>query len=179
VQYAGDSNYNPGTSQALNFTVQPDAPTVTVTPSAQFVTNTQSFKVSVHVNGPAGIPPPTGSVVLVIESMISSNTYPVAPATLVNGNATFTVTPSSVFAGYNYLDVSYTPDVPSSSLYTTSQGEAVVVQTGTIVPVVAVTPSATSITDQQNVTVVVTVLGINSINAIPPLRESNALDRIV
>jgi trimeric autotransporter adhesin len=93
------------------------------------------------------------------STRLISNTYTSAPATLVNGNATFTIPPSSLYKGTAIVGATYTPDTASASLYTKNSGSTYVTVTGTAVPSLTVTPSATSITDQQSVNVTVTVGG--------------------
>jgi hypothetical protein len=160
VQYAGDANYTPSTSPVLTLTVEPGSATVTITPSSTTITTAQSLGVTVNVGGSVGNPPPTGTVILTGgNTSLISNTYTSSPATLVNGNATFMIPPSSLY-GYDVILVAtYKPDAASAGLYAGSGAETRVIVTGAQIPAVNVTPSATSITNQQSVNVTVTVAG--------------------
>jgi hypothetical protein len=103
------------------------SPTVTVTPGAASITRSQSLQVTVAVSGGAGNPTPTGSVTL------TSGAYTSAATTLASGSATITVPAETLASGTPTLKATYTPDAPSSTVYTsatgTSQGVTVNLQT--------------------------------------------------
>ncbi len=152
----------PGLAQSavasVTYTIQlPVAPTVTVTPSATTITTAQGLSVVVTVAGPTGSPTPTGSVTL------SSGSYSTAAMTLSNGSATFTIPAGSLAVGADTLTASYTPDSNSSSTYTSATGSTPVITVtqaiGTAVATVTLTPSATAVTNEQSVTVAVSVTG--------------------
>ncbi len=131
------------------------APTITVTPSATSITTAQTLSVIVAVNGGAGNPTPTGSVTL------ASGNYS-AQQNLANGTITFSLAAGSLPVGANTLTVIYAPDNASSGTYAVaSQAATVTVTTpiGAAVATVTLTPSATTITNQQAITVAASVTG--------------------
>jgi len=91
--------------------------TVAVSPSSMNVTTAQSLTVSIEVSGANGEPTPTGSIAL------SSGTYNLGTATLVNGSATINVPPGALAAGTDDLQAVYTPDNASALLYASGTGE--------------------------------------------------------
>ena len=160
VQYGGDSNYNSGTSSILTLIVKAGSPAVTVTPSSTTISISQSLSVAVTLSGGSGNPVPTGSVTLTgTGANMTSPSYTSAPISLVSGSATFAVPGTSLGGGQNTLTAAHTPDAASASLYTTATASTTVFVTGTAMPGVTVTPSATAITDQQNLSVTVAVAG--------------------
>jgi len=108
--------------------------TVSLTPSATTVQNTQSFTVATTVSGSSTIGTPTATVTL------SVGTYTSAAGTLDNtGKFTFTVPAGNLVNGSNTITVTYSGDVD----YASSTGTTTV--TG-VVPTPAVTLSATTLT---------------------------------
>ena len=157
ASYSGDANYNPVTSSAVVLTVSaPLTPTVTVTPSSTGITTLQSLTVAVAVSGGSANPTPTGSVNL------TGGGYTSAVMTLLSGGATIGIPAGSLAAGSDTLTVIYTPDSSSASTFlTATQSATVTVSTpiGAAIPAVTVTPSATTITDEQSLVVTVAVAG--------------------
>lgn len=127
-------------------------PTVTVTPASASINTEQSLQVTVTVAGPSGDPTPTGTVVL------SNGTYSSAVTTLASGNASITIPAGSLTVGLNTLTATYTPDTPGAVYYTTATGTHDVTE-ATITPTVTVTPTSTTIDNQESDTVTVTVAG--------------------
>jgi sugar lactone lactonase YvrE len=130
-------------------------PTVTVTPSAASITTAQPLTVTVVVSKASGKPAPTGMVTL------TSGSYGPVSATLTGGSASFSLSPGVLPLGTDTLSASYAPDTSSSSVYNSSSGTAqvMVVAPAKIAPMVQVTPSATSITTAQALSVSIQVLG--------------------
>lgn len=130
----------------------PGAPTVTVTPSANSISISQSLQVTVGVSGSTGSGVPTGTVT------ISSGSYSSAAATLSSGNATITVQAGKLAVGSNTLIATYAPDGASSSTYKANTGTGLVAIT-VATPTVTVTPGASSVGTAQALGVTVTVAG--------------------
>ena len=130
-------------------------PEVMVTPSSSSITTAQPLTVTVAVSGGAGNPIPTGTVSLTSGSYISAAT------TLGSGNATIQVPAGSLAVGNDTLTVTYTPDAASSSTYNSATGAGSVTVNAPvkITPEVMVTPSSSSITTAQPLTVTVAVSG--------------------
>jgi hypothetical protein len=148
---AGSANYTgaAGTAQVFVITA---APTVSVTPAASSISTVQSLKVTVAVNGGAGSPTPTGTVIL------SGGSYTSAAAALAGGSATITVPAATLAVGSDTLSVTYTPDTAGSATYSTGTGTASVTVSkaaSTTTP----TLSASIITTAQGVKVAVAVSG--------------------
>jgi len=158
-------NYTPDASSSSVYTIASGTsstvavglvtPTVTVTLSSSSITPTQALQVSVSVSGPPGDPPPTGSVTL------TGGGYTSTATTLSSGAAQINIPAGSLGVGGDTLIVTYTPDASSSSIYTSASGRSQVVVTPStlIVPAVTVTPSSSSITNTQALTVTVAVVG--------------------
>ena len=125
-------------------------PSVTVAPSPSSVPITQSFSVTIVVNGAGSAP--TGSVTLSSGSFVSS------PATLAGGSASIAVPADTLAAGTDALSAAYTPDAASSSLYNSASGSGQVTITKAT-PSVTVMPVSSSITTVQSLSVSVTVSG--------------------
>ena len=162
ASYPGDSSYKSSISATTGLTAEIVTPTVTVTLSSSSVTTAQALTVTVTVNGGSGNPTPTGSVTL------TSGSYNSAAATLSSGRATISIPAGSLATGADTLTVSYTPDSSSSSTYNNASGSSSVTVTtpGKLTPTVSVTPSFSSVTTAQALTVTVTVSGVSG-NATP------------
>ncbi len=130
-------------------------PTVTVTPSSSSITTAEALTVTVYVGGPSGYPIPTGSVTL------TGGGYTSEATALTSGSTTIDVPAGSLATGTDPLTATYTPDSSSSSVYDSSTGTYSVTVTtpAKTTPTVAVTPSASSITTAQALTVTVAVNG--------------------
>ena len=155
---ASSSTYNITTGAATVVATAPAkiTPTVSVTPSATSITTAQALTVTVAVSGSSGNPTPTGSVTL------SGGGFTSASTALGSGSATVSIPAGSLTAGTDTLTASYTPDSTSSSTYNSATGSVTLTVTtpiGTAVSTVAVTPSATTITNDQAITVKVNVSG--------------------
>jgi hypothetical protein len=119
--YAGDANYIPLTSSAINLAVTKTGtktltPIVTVTPTASSITTTQALTVTVAVIGGSGNPTPTGSVTL------TSGSFTSMAVTLSGGSATINVRAGSLAVGSDMLTATYLPDSNSSQIYNTATG---------------------------------------------------------
>lgn len=151
ASYPGDSAYKSSLSNTLTLGAVPGPPTVTVSPASAFVSVSQSLGVTVSVSGGTVNPTPTGSVEI---NGIQQN--------LFGGTATITIPAGSLSQGSATLAATYTPDTAASSYYTTATGSATVTVTapvGSTQPTITVTPTPATVTDQQSVSVVVTVAG--------------------
>ncbi len=125
-------------------TVAAITPVVTVTPSSSNITTAQALTVTVSVSGGSGNPTPTGSVALGIGPTTS------LAATLSNGVVTINVPAGTLTAGTNPLEVRYTPDTNSSSMYNVSYGSAVVAVTTIVNASFAINGTAVSIAPGAN-----------------------------
>ncbi len=112
-----------GGSPAVSSVTGPVAatPVVTLTPSSQTVTSTQSLNLSIKVAGANGTP--TGSVT------VSSGSYSSSATALSNGSATIVVPAGTLAAGTDSLTAKYTPDTASSAIYNSASGSATVTVT--------------------------------------------------
>ena len=155
VAYTPDSGssgtYGVATGTAVE-AVTGVSPTVTVTPASSSITAGQPLSVTVTVSGPSGDPTPTGTVTL------SSGSYSSAATVLASGAATISIPAGKLAAGSNTLTATYAPDTAGATIYTTATGSSTV-SVGTIAPTLSVTPSSSSITTLQALSVSVTVNG--------------------
>jgi hypothetical protein len=161
VRYAPDSSssslYNAATGTSSVVTVTKITPTVVVTPSSTSITTVQSLTVAVVVSGDSGDVTPTGTVTL------ASGGYASAPVTLSSGTAMISVPARSLAAGSDTLVANYAPDSSSSAIYDAGAGTSSVVTVTKVTPTVVVTPSSTSITMAQSLTVTVAVSGASGV----------------
>ncbi|MGD1108377.1 MAG: glycoside hydrolase family 44 protein [Terracidiphilus sp.] len=148
---ASSSTYN-GSSGAGQVTVTKATPMVTVLPALPSITTTQSDAVTVTVNGGTGAPTATGAVTL------ASVRYTSAATMLANGSAQIVIPAGVLGVGNDGLTATYAPDTPSSAIYNGAGGLSSVT-VNLIVPAVTVTPSSSSITANQPLTVTVGVSG--------------------
>ena len=157
ASYTPDSNsasiYNTASGASASVSVARTTPTVTVTPSSFSITTTQLLSVTVAVNGGTGSTTPTGSVTL------TSGSYTSAATPLTGGSATINIPAGSLAAGGDVLGVAYTPDSSSSSIYNSASGSSSIVTVAKKTPTVTVTPSLSSITATQAVSVTIAVGG--------------------
>jgi hypothetical protein len=144
---SSSSSYNSASgASTVTVTVVKTTPTVTVTPAASSITVAQTLAVTVAVSGSA-----TGSVAL------SSGSYTSTAVTLSSGSAIVSIAAGSLPVGTDSLTVTYTPDAASSSTYNSATGTGSIAVTTLATPSLTVTPSASSITTGQSLTVAVTV----------------------
>jgi len=130
-------------------------PGMTVTPSAASITTAQPLTVTVTVTGVTGGSTATGSV------MLAGGSYS-AQQNLAGGSTTFSLAPGSLSPGSDILTATYTPDDASTSSYwTTEQTTTVTVTTpiGAANATITLTPSVSTVTDQQSITVAAAVAG--------------------
>jgi len=162
VSYTPDSTssstYNNSTGTATVVVTVPAkiTPTVSVKPSAPSVTTAQALTVTIAVSGGTGNPTPTGFVSL------SGGGFTSAATIGGSGSQTINIPAGSLTSGTDKLTVSYMPDSASSSTYNGASGSATVTVTspiGTSVSTVTLAPSAATITNDQVVTVKITVAG--------------------
>ena len=153
-------SYTPDAGSSVNYTsasgsgsvsVVKASPSVTVSTASSSFTTAQTVSVSVALGG-TGTLTATGSVTLV------SGSYTSPAATVSNGSATITVPAGSLPPGTNPLNVTYSPDVPGSALYSGATGNKVITITRAT-PSVTVTPSLTNILLTQGLTASVVVSG--------------------
>ena len=149
--------YNSATgTHSIAVTAAKITPTVTVSPSAASIGVAESLTVTVTLSGGSNNATPTGSVTLTCGSYTSSAT------TLSAGAATIIVPANSLATGSDTLKASYTPDSNSSATYNSATGTAGITVTSLESPPIAITPSATSITPAQTLTVNITVSAVGS-----------------
>jgi hypothetical protein len=128
-------------------------PSVTVSPGLSSIATTQALSVTVVVNGGSGNPAATGSVTL------TSGSYTSAATTLSSGSATILIPAGSLALGSDTLTATYAPDANISSIYNAASGTSAAVSVAKATPTVAVSPSLSSITAVQPLTVTVAVSG--------------------
>jgi lysophospholipase L1-like esterase len=145
ASYSGDSVYLAANGSASPITVAKAASAVAVTPSATAITAAQALSVKIVVSGNGSAP--TGSVTL------SSGAYAPAAAALNGGSATISVPPGSLAIGANTLTASYSGD----ATYLGSTGTTSPVAVAKATSVVALTPSASSISTTQPLSVTIVV----------------------
>ena len=104
------------------------------------------------MSGGTGAPVPTGTVVL------SGGGYTSSTVTLTSGSATNRIPAGVLAAGFDTLTAAYTPDATSSPIFSAAAGTGSVA-VSKLTPSVTVTPSSTSITTIQEVTVTLAVSG--------------------
>jgi hypothetical protein len=160
VAYTPDSASTPiytsaSASQPLTVIVPPKVKaSLTLTPSQQIISNSQTMTVGVVVNAVQYYPAPTGSVTL------TSGTFTSAPVVLAVGSATITIPAGSLPVGNDTLTVTFTPDAASSSSYLVSSNFTLVQNEGaTITPYIWVGVNPASPTTAQALTVSVSVNG--------------------
>ena len=136
VTYSGDFNNNGATGSApVSVTgLAQMTPTVTVSPSPASISTMQPLNVTVTVIGGTGYPAATGSVSLV------SGAYSTVLA-FSNGTWTATIPGGSLTVGNDALNVTYTPDATSATVFNTATGTASVA-----VVAAAYTVTATAVT---------------------------------
>lgn len=130
--------------------VQKTTPSVSLSPSASTITVAQSLSVTIAVSGS---PTPTGSVTL------SGGTYVSASTPLASGSATIGIPSGMLASGNDILIATYTPDAGSSSAYNGSTGSANIIVQALIVPTLTVTPTSSSITAAQALSVTIAANG--------------------
>jgi sugar lactone lactonase YvrE len=142
-------------TDTVQLTVNRAVPTVTVTPSPSSITTVQPLSVAVLVNDGGGNPTPTGAVTL------TGGGYTSPAVTLSSGAATINISASSLSPGSDTLTATYTPDSSSSTMYSSAMGTAseAVTAPGPAASMVTVTPSLTTITNEQSDTVSIAVTG--------------------
>lgn len=155
ARYSGDTNYTSGSSSVLTLTVQKGPPNVAIALSSSNILTTQALTVGITVSGTAGNPTPEGSVVLTGGGFTSVATV------LSRGTATITVPAGALSFGTNTLTAAYTPSAASAALYTTGSQSApvTVILIGSTTSAVTITPTPNAITDQQSVSVAISVKG--------------------
>jgi hypothetical protein len=142
-----------GASSLVTVTRAKTTPTVTVTPSSSSITTAQALTVTATISGGTGNPTPTGTLAL------TSGGYTSAATSLIGGSAAINIPAGKLVIGSDTLTVNYTPDATGSSAYNSASGSASVTVTAPpkTTPTVVVTPSSTSITTVQALTVTVAV----------------------
>ncbi len=148
AQFSGDTNFAAsGSSLTVNVSGAL-TPTIKVTPSTPSITTAQAMSVSVIVSAASGTP--TGSVVL------TGGSYSSPAVVLAAGAATIPIPGGSLAAGSDTLTLTYTPDTASTGVYVVASGATTVFVTPAAV---AVTPSASTVSAAQPLSVAVAVSG--------------------
>ena len=152
VSYPSDGKYAASTSAAIPLQANPLPPSAAVTLSSSIITSAQTLTVTAVISGRNGSPTPTGTVAL-------SGGYSSGPVTLKGGTAYFTIPAGSLSVGSDTLTASYTPDATGLLNYISVSTVVSVTVTTLAQPLVTVTPSASSISNTQALTVTVGVNG--------------------
>jgi len=145
--YSGDNNYAGSTSPALSVTVLKDVPTLTLSPPSASIKVNQPLQVTITPTPLAGLPLPTGSVTL------SLNTNLAPPTNLINGVATVTIPANSLPLGTYSISVEYSGDNDYAG--NNANLPITVNSSGTVKPTVTITPPATVTTFPVPITVTV------------------------
>jgi hypothetical protein len=130
-------------------------PAVKLTASAGTINQMQGETVAVEVADGTGNPTPTGSVTL------TSGSYSSAATTLSGGSTTIAVPPGALPLGSDSLTVTYLPDIASSGLYQSASQSLSVREIQAGPSTVMVTPSASTITNDEALNVIVAVAGVS------------------
>ena len=148
-------NIASGSSQVAVSLATQVTPVLTVTPSATSITTAQALTLTIAVSGGGGNPTPTGSVTLSVGNNVFASAYLVAGSVIMN------IPAGTLPLGSDTLNVSYAPNLASSSIYLSASGDAVVMVTIPVktTPAVTITLSSQSITVAQPLTVIVNVNG--------------------
>ncbi len=149
ASYAGDDNYTGSISGTVALAATPGTPSVVVTSSATQVFTGTAITLTAAVTG-SGLTP-TGTVRFYAGSALLG-------AGTLNSSGVATYTTTSLPVGNNNITASYGGDTN----YTIANSPATVVVVaapGTGTPTITLTPSASNVTDQQNVTIAVSVAG--------------------
>lgn len=142
-----------GATGTTAVTVNKTTPSVSINSSISTITTAQGLSVTVALSGGAGNPSPFGSVVL------TSGTYTSSATPLSSASATIAIPAGSLAAGADTLSVSYAPDSASAPIYHSATGSSSVVVIGTASAAITAAPSAAIITNEQTLTVAVSVSG--------------------
>ena len=128
----------PNTPQTVSLSGTGETLTVTVTPSSPSITTAQALSVTAAVSGGSGNPTPTGSV------MLTSGSYTSTAATLTSGSATINISAGLLAVGTDTLTVSYTPDLSSSSIYSSANGTALLTVNNPVPVIAGISPAFTN-----------------------------------
>lgn len=134
--------------QTWNLSTGSTVPTVTVTPTPTVVASGSSISVAVTLAGTPALSVPTGTISLTAPGYVTGT------ETLVNGSAAFTIPPNRLTAGSDTITVNYSGD--TNYAYTT--GSATITVTGQV-PVLTITPSASSLTANSSLSLAISVAG--------------------
>jgi hypothetical protein len=149
ASYSGDSNYQASVSSAVSLTAAQGTPTVAVTPSPNPAAYGTPVTLTATVTG-SGLTP-TGAIIF------NDGVKQLGSGTL-NSSGVATFLSSTLVIGTHTITASYGGDT-SYKAVTSPASVLSVVPVGATASSVTVTPSAATITDQQNVTVTVSVAG--------------------
>jgi hypothetical protein len=144
--------YNPAAG-ANTVTVTLATPAVNLAASAGTINQTQGVTVTAEVTDGTGTPTPTGSVTL------TSGSYSSAATALSGGSAAIAIPPGALPLGSDSLKVTYLPDTASGGLYQSGSQSISVREIQAGASTVMVTPSASTITNDEALNVIVAVSG--------------------
>jgi hypothetical protein len=149
ASYSGDTTYTGSNSGTLTLAAALGTPTVAVSSSASQVFTGTTVTLTATVTG-SGLTP-TGTVRFYAGSNLLG-------AGTLNGSGVATCTTSNLPVGNYNVTASYVGDTNYNAANSPAT-VVVVAAPGTGTPTLTVTPSASNVTDQQNVTVAVTLSG--------------------
>ena len=132
-------------------------PTISSTGLSQPIAVTQDLAMTITVHGASGAPVPTGVV------QVTSSSYSGTPTALTNGQAAVTVPAGSLAVGIDTISILYLPDAAGALNYVSVQSQGTITVTSTLMntPQVQVVPAVQSIAVGQELSVGVSVLGVN------------------
>jgi hypothetical protein len=143
--YSGDGNYGGSTSPSLSVFVLKVQTSLTMTPASPTAVVNQPLQVTITPTPGAGLPLPTGSVTMYLNSALT------ASANLVNGAASVTIPANTLPLGTDNIVVEFSGD----NDYQPAQGilPVTVNSSGTIKPTVTVTAPTSALSLPVTVTV--------------------------
>ena len=150
ASYPEDSSFSGSISATTGVIAQQVKPTVTVTPASSSINTSQALSVTIAVSAASNDPIATGTVTL------TSGSYSSAKTGLSNGSATIIVPAGSLAIGTATLTAGYSGD---SDYFAATNMALVIVTSPLVSPTITVTPSLTSITTAQPLTVTIALSG--------------------
>jgi N-acetylneuraminic acid mutarotase len=149
ASYPGDSNFSSSTSATTGLTAQPVLATIALVASATSVAAGTPVTLTATISGSANHPTPTGTVTFLNGSAILGTGS-------LNGSGVATLAIGTLAAGQDSVTASYGGDATYSPVVSQP---VVVVVSGTVTPMVTVTPISTSIATVRALAVAIVVNG--------------------
>ena len=145
---AGAANYVSTTGNSDSITVTKVTPALSISTASTSISTIDSLVVTVTLTK---APSPTGTV------QLTSGAYTSAATTISNGSVSITIPAGSLSAGSDVIKASYAPDTASTPIYNTATATSSLVTVNKVTPSITVSISSTTITDQQPLTINITM----------------------